>query len=486
MSTLVAARRRGLSLPVPRLASLASALPAVLIVAAAMAACLRPALDSDLGWHLRAGQLILASHQVPTADPFSNSAFGRPWVDNEWLWESAIAALNAAAGVLALVATHAAMVAAAVGLVYATLRLRGVPALLAALGGVPAVLNLAPYADVRPGMVEILCVALFLYFLEQHRRTSKRAWLLGLIAVELVWANSHGSYVVGFILFGLYALADVWDSHSIRRTARLLPFGLGLLAASMVNPIGPRLLAFTVGASRLSFNRTMVNAWMAPNFGDPRMVLLFGTLVATLALPLLWPKARLPRFEALVLIVSTLLTLQSKEFVPLYGVAAAPLLAQMAQGILRRPAAWTPTRMQQLVFVLCFPVLVLLPLRNLAPDAYQADVDAQYPTRAVQYIEAHQLPGPMWNDFDWGGYLLSALPRLPVFVDSRTEMYGDAFLKDYLRVADGHAQPDPAFDRYGIRLVLIPSGSVLAGELQRDGAWSQAYTDDQATVFVRS
>ncbi|HEU0169302.1 MAG TPA: hypothetical protein VFS62_16105, partial [Chloroflexota bacterium] len=291
---------------------------------------------------------------------------------------------------------------------------------------------------------------------------------------------------VGFILFGLYALADVWDSHSIRRTARLLPFGLGLLAASMVNPIGPRLLAFTVGASRLSFNRTMVNAWMAPNFGDPRMVLLFGTLVATLALPLLWPKARLPRFEALVLIVSTLLTLQSKEFVPLYGVAAAPLLAQMAQGILQRPAAWTPTRMQQLVFVLCFPVLVLLPLRNLAPDAYQADVDAQYPTRAVQYIEAHQLPGPMWNDFDWGGYLLSALPRLPDFVDSRTEMYGDAFLKDYMRVADGHAQPDPAFDRYGIRLVLIPSGSVLAGELQRDGAWSQAYTDDQATVFVRS
>jgi hypothetical protein len=65
-------------------------------------------------------------------------------------------------------------------------------------------------------------------------------------------------------------------------------------------------------------------------------------------------------------------------------------------------------------------------------------------------------------------------------------MYGDAFLKDYMRVADGHAQPDPAFDRYGIRLVLIPSGSVLAGELQRDGAWSQAYTDDQATVFVRS
>src|SRR5205085_10393684 len=131
-------------------------------VVAAIAVCLRPSLDSDLGWHLRAGQLTLLTHHVATADPFSNSALGRPWIDNEWVWESGIAALKGTVCLLPLVLLHACLVGAAVGLVYATLRLRATPALLAALGSVVAIFNLAPYADVRPGIVEILCVALFL------------------------------------------------------------------------------------------------------------------------------------------------------------------------------------------------------------------------------------------------------------------------------------------------------------------------------------
>jgi hypothetical protein len=486
MGALIVARRGGVSLPLPRLSSLAPALPAVLVVVAAAVFCLRPAVDSDIGWHLRAGQLTLATHHVATTDPFSNSALGRPWVDNEWLWESAIAAIDAAAGMLALVGLHGGLVAAAVGLIYATLRLRATPPLLAGAGCIVAIFNLAPYADVRPGVIEIVCAALFLYLLERHRHSQDWRWLLALLPVELVWANCHGSYVVGFLLFGLYAVAELWDRRSWRVLPRLVAAGAGLLAVSMANPIGPRLLAFTVQASRLSFNRAMVSAWMAPDFGDPRMVLLLITVAMTIALPLLWPAARLARFEALVLLASTLLTLQSKEFMPLYGVAAAPLIGQMAQGILRRPPIWIPSRVQQVVFLVAIPVLALLPVRDLAPAAYQKAMDAQFPTAAAGYINEHKLAGPMWNDFDWGGYLLTALPQLPVFVDSRTEMYGDKFLKDYLRVTDGHEQPDAAMERYDIRLVLIRTGSVLAGELQREPAWSTVYSDEQATVLVRA
>src|SRR4051794_34084904 len=51
----------------------------------AVAALFQPALDPDLGWHLRTGQLILASHAIPRTDPFSFTRAGAPWVEQEWL-----------------------------------------------------------------------------------------------------------------------------------------------------------------------------------------------------------------------------------------------------------------------------------------------------------------------------------------------------------------------------------------------------------------
>ena len=464
--------------------------PGLFVALSGAALSLRPAVDSDLGWHLRTGQLILASGQVPRADPFSHTMAGHPWVDNEWLWEASVAALHAGGGALALLAANALLVTATVGLIYATLRLRRLPPLVAALGASLGLIGVVIYADVRPGMMGILFSAAFLYLLERQRQGGGWRWLLGLLPCELLWANTHGSYVLGPLLVAIYAVAalreaQAWRSGHWRLALPWLGLGAALLIVSAANPRGIGLLQFTLGASRLSFNRHFVQAWMAPNFDSVAFLPLLLMIAGSLALALLAPAARLPKTEALLLLACTLAVLKSNEFEPLYAVAAAPLLAQMSQGVLRRPLSWSPSRLALALFALASAGLLGMAIPRLTPAASARAVRQRYPVAAVSYIQRHQLAGPLWNDFDWGGYLIGAIPRLPVLVDSRTEMYGQAFLSEYLKVARGLEPPTAMFSRYGIHLALIRPSSALATELRANTHWREAYHNSLAAVFVR-
>ena len=98
----------------------------------------------------------------------------------------------------------------------------------------------------------------------------------------------------------------------------------------------------------------------------------------------------------------------------------------------------------------------------------------------------HALPGPMFNSYDWGGYLMWTLyPDYPVFVDGRTDLYDDAFLRDYLKVAWARPGWPDVLDRYGVNFIFIESDSVLATVLATDTAWTRVYADDRAVVFQR-
>jgi len=50
--------------------------------------------DSDTGWHIRAGEWILANGRVPTTDIFSFTRYGEPWFAWEWLSDVSMAAIH--------------------------------------------------------------------------------------------------------------------------------------------------------------------------------------------------------------------------------------------------------------------------------------------------------------------------------------------------------------------------------------------------------
>ena len=110
---------------------------------------------------------------------------------------------------------------------------------------------------------------------------------------------------------------------------------------------------------------------------------------------------------------------------------------------------------------------------------------AALPVAAVEYIEREQPPRQIFNSYNWGGYLMFAAPDYPVFVDGRTDLYGDAFLTQYLQTAIGGDGWRETLDSYGINTVLVEKDSGLARQLRAEPGWQEVYTDALASIFVR-
>jgi hypothetical protein len=105
----------------------------------------------------------------------------------------------------------------------------------------------------------------------------------------------------------------------------------------------------------------------------------------------------------------------------------------------------------------------------------------------VQFVRHNKPAGPLFNSYNWGGYLIFELwPEYPVYVDGRTDLYDDAFLRRYLNVVVAGEGWERSLDEDGINLVLVEVNSPLALALRRDPNWVEAYRDELAAVFTRA
>jgi hypothetical protein len=107
------------------------------------------------------------------------------------------------------------------------------------------------------------------------------------------------------------------------------------------------------------------------------------------------------------------------------------------------------------------------------------------PVQVAQYLNDERPIGPMFNSYNWGGYLMFASPEYPVFVDGRTDLYGDEFLTTYLETATGGPNWRETLEGYGINLVVVEARSGLARALSTEPGWRQDYEDDKAVAFIR-
>jgi hypothetical protein len=104
---------------------------------------------------------------------------------------------------------------------------------------------------------------------------------------------------------------------------------------------------------------------------------------------------------------------------------------------------------------------------------------------AVDWIRDHQPPGPLFNSYNWGGYILWALyPDYLSFVDGRTDLFDDAILEDYLLTWRADPGWEEVFARWGIRLALLEPRAPLVVALRAEG-WAPLFEDDQAVVLGR-
>jgi hypothetical protein len=109
----------------------------------------------------------------------------------------------------------------------------------------------------------------------------------------------------------------------------------------------------------------------------------------------------------------------------------------------------------------------------------------EFPVDAANFLRRIEPSGPIYNDFDWGGFLTWYLPQYPVSIDGRNDLYGDEFVADYLIFNSGdRTDGDPHLDEAGI--VLLKKDAQLAKLLKHDSRFRFVYEDRLADVFLRN
>lgn len=466
--------------------------------------------DGDPGRHIRVGNFILENRAIPRVDVFSHTMRGSEFIPFEWLSEVIFATADAVAGLAGVTILTGLLFAAAVGLVYGAIRKAGVPAPLAFAFGLLAFLLQAMHLHPRPHMFTTALVALFSLILIDVRGGSPAKRLLALPVLMIFWVNLHGGFLVGFILIGAF-LGDSairWARDRNSTEAKALCWWLvGTLAAcliaSLLNPAGWALWPHTTGYLGETFLVDFTQEYKSPDFHDSLLkVFLVTLMLGTIVLALL--RSPIDALGLFLWVLFASFSLHSARNIPLFGVVCVPWLAAWAWRLVRdRPEAeGRPNGLARWALaidrveatlpgwpLLLVGLLVLTAgaLRRAHSEAYEFASNV-FPVAAVEYLQDSGFvpPGPVYQEFAWGGYLLYAWPTIPVFIDGQTDFYGEKLTREYLRIRNMSPDWRRLLEIHGIRWALIPPDVALNQGLEQNAAWGRIYQDSTAAVWVRT
>ncbi len=479
---------------------------AVVVIAIFVMAASSPVVDSDTWWHLRAGSWMLENHQFLRTDLFSTTRLNQPWIYPGWLAQLSMIASYQLGGLAGLHLWTAIILSITFLLVW--LMLEG-PLLVRAFVLILAAVTSSVFWSARPHVLSMALTAGILLLLERYT-TRRSRWIWLTVALMALWPNLHGAFATGGLLIGIYLLAvgidtidDVWihrvrlaEAWRTRRVSLLTLAGcllLGLLAIGL-NPNGYSMLGYAGKTLSIGVLRDFIQEWQSPDFHDPRSQLFLFML---LLLPIIFastPRRPATREVMLVTAFGAMAFLAWRN-VALFAIVSAPVLSRHLALSLHRlpPLPWKskdlpPQVARRLNLALLAGWILLagiLLARFLDSRRIEQSALERIPVAAIQRLQQDSLPGPVFNSYNWGAYIIWALyPDYRSFVDGRTDLFDDAILLDYLRAWRGDDGWDEVLDTWGIETVLIEPQAPLVQELERAG-WMLIYSDDQAVVFRR-
>lgn len=454
-------------------------------------------LDSDLGRHLTLGGFILETRSIPTTDILSFTRDGEPRPPYEWLTQVLFASANSLLGLDGAILVCAGIIAAGWVVLYNDSARRSRMPLTALLTVILAAGASSLHWLPRPHVATFLFLAIWLERLERVQR-GERVPLWQFPLLTLVWANAHGGFIFGILAWLAYFGGWTWERirglAQLQEGKRWLAIGGASLIATFLTPSGwGNWGAVLNNNSPYILNRTVET--MPADFSSA------GT----------WPFAFLIGWSVIVILAThktqsashifllggfALLGLLMARNIPLFAIASAPILSEGTSQLLEGAPRWK--RIEKNIAALesplrgaVWPILVSVGIAVFLGGRYQVQKEAWtgfdariFPVAAVDWLVKNPQSGNMFNDLNWGGYLLYRLwPEQKVFVDSQTDFYGEAMVREYENALMARPGWDTTFSKYNIQWVILPHDAPLMELLSYDPDWDTLYSDPTATIL---
>lgn len=467
----------------------------------------RTPLDTDMWWHLRAGEEMLSSGKILMTDIFSFTRAGAPWTNPYWISDITMAALFRWLGYLGLGAGVAILAVLSMGFTW--LQCEG-PALLKSaallLGSIVASVIWTP----RPQMASLVLLALTSYLLFLYKWKGKDVlWTLPLIFV--LWGNSHGGYPLGLILIAAMLAGEALN-HILslgagtrlpwRKMIRLGVWGVLCGLAVVANPNGLNMWLLPFQTVDMQVLQQFIPEWASPNFHILLEQTLLWLLLATVAAVGIAGRA-IDGSDLVTLLGFTFMALLAKRNFAPFALVTVPILCRYGACALagwQGRAPWLQKLQRQekkqlpgrgvnkalnLTLVALVGLAAVLKLYGVThPGLVEGYLQQSFPVRAAQWMQENKPGGRVFNEYHWGGYLQWSLREFPIFIDGRTDLYNDEIVGEWIATVQAEPGWRETLEHYQVDLVMLEPQRPLLGRLEEAG-WRRLYADTQVVVYGR-
>ena len=479
----------------------------------------------DIGFHLKAGDWIVANLRFPDKDVFSYTAGTHDYIDLHWMYQLIVSTINKLYGEVGLVASNAAFILLSFIVVFvrstrkkAWSELSG-NQLLLFLG----IWSVAFLFELRPNVLSWLYLNLLLLVLEDYYERRKNNLLL-VPLIMLLWTNTHSMFVLGWLVIGCFLLGIMWTERKI--WTAFTPYALASIAISFVNPYFLRGVEFpfyqfgflqpenifkgTIKELASPFNLESYTT-------NGRFVLVqplfpFHLFFLISVAGFLSRLKRIQLHELLLFLFFAYLAISAVKNIGFFVFAVLPATIAGLQvpeaaadppgetlppaGLLESIGEWWNSMQTRLVIngatIIACVVMIAAVMTNAYYINYRSNDrfgfrynNLTLPYEAARFIQRNQLNGRILNQFNFGGYLMHALPQ-QVSIDGRNEVYGEEFYAQYSLLWDIPSKRD-IIEKYDPQIIIFPFQYefLWVHFLLKDSAWRLVYVDELAAVYIK-
>lgn len=452
----------------------------------------------DLGRHLKMGEIVWSSHQVPEVNLFSWRAENFQIVNHEWLTQVIFYLTFNFLGYSGLLLLKMALVLGAFGIMY-LLALKKYPKFWVSIVGFFCIAVFASRFRVRPELVSYFFMAL-LYFLFNKFSTARNIrWLYFLPPITMLWVNMHIFFGLGLFMIGIFLLEHYLNTKKFDKKLLAICIFSGL--ATFLNPSGIHgaLLPFTIFQN--------YNFVVEENHSPFEIFSTTSGFVYTLLM-----QVYLFEVLAIITIIGSLFILKKKNIIyPLNGLTNAILglkmvrnisllgiagffpLVEIFSGIEKKLGNDAKKKIMRASFVLCVVVFVGFHIKGLYDNKIFSFSFRTYAENGSKFFVENKIEGPIFNNYMIGNHLIFWLyPENHVFVDARPEAYPGYFFDEYNRMLVDGEFFDSQAEKFGINAVVMgvqDDPNIIRPFMLRliqSPNWVPVYADGRITILLKN
>ncbi len=449
---------------------------------------IRPQDDADLWWHIRSGQVMSQTGDVIRADPFSFTKAGVFRTHHEWLSEPVMAWLYDTFGHTGNILWVMLYVPLTVWLAFRLGEGNLVARALILIAGCAA----ASISWTARTHLVMPLFGLLIYGVTVRWRA--RLWLIPLIV--LAWVNLHGSWMVAYLIAGAAGAGELWqiarktggDPAYLRRLIFWCAISLPML---LLNPYGFDQLYALIDTAKMAA-LPYIEDWKPPVFTNPQYI-PFALMLIICAATLVFARRHISPARVFIVLGLSAWALTTGRVVALHGLVTAVICGDALAAWLEARGSLKPIKQevspsQTRLRVILIGVLALAVIgrfiQQTQPEVIRATLSKTMPLEAVDYLLEARPPHNIFNEYNWGGYLILYAPEYPVFMDGRADLY-DEFFTPYFDVVNVRGDWRGTLDQWDVRTILTYADGSLSSVLKTEPGWTLAHQDALAVVYTR-